>query len=187
MYAAPNSVEMFTVGPNPMGEIEEEGAERDNANLRLIANRTIAGDMTPAVHQKLMTIAAAERSKWAPLLPGSPIAAPVSGESWVNLGPTDAFFEYNGTLYPQVDSGRPTAVAVDPRDANVVYLATSGGGVWKTYDFETKAPNPTWHPITENLGNLAIGSIAIDATHPDKIIIGTGDAFDVQEIGRAHV
>jgi len=103
----------------------------------------------------------------------------VPGLTWVNVGPTDAAYEYNGSAYSDVDSGRPTALLVDPRDPNVVYDAVSGGGVWKTYDFVTAAPTPTWIPIGDTLSNLAIGAMALDPKAPDTLYIGTGDSFDV--------
>ncbi len=141
----------------------------------------------PSIITERLRIAAQESTKWAAQIPrgaaagysafptASPLS-PVSGNTWVPLGPTDAISEWNGVSFNQVDSGRSTGIAVDPRDANVVYLATAGGGVWKTWDFITSAPNPTWHPITENLGNLGIGAMAIDPTNPDTLYIGLGDA-----------
>lgn len=101
----------------------------------------------------------------------------VPATSWVSLGPTDAPKQFNYYTIDSVDSGRPTAIVVDPRDANVVYLATSGGGVWKTYNF--LAPGgPTWNPATDNLPNLAVGTLAMDAAHPDTLYLGSGDFID---------
>ena len=59
----------------------------------------------------------------------------VPSTTWVNLGPTDAPQEFNYFTIASVDSGRPNNIVVDPRDANVVYMAVSGGGVWKTFNF----------------------------------------------------
>ena len=59
----------------------------------------------------------------------------VPATTWVSLGPTDAPQEINYYKIDAVDSGRPNNIVVDPRDANVVYIAASGGGVWKTFDF----------------------------------------------------
>src|SRR5690242_8820733 len=39
--------------------------------------------------------------------------ASVPSTTWVNLGPTDAFSEYNDANIAGVDSGRPNAIAVD--------------------------------------------------------------------------
>jgi hypothetical protein len=101
----------------------------------------------------------------------------VPATSWVSLGPTDAPKEFNYFTIDGVDSGRPTAIVVDPRDANVVYVATSGGGVWKTYNF-LATTGPTWIPTTDTLPNLAVGSLAIDAAHPDTLYLGSGDFID---------
>src|SRR5437867_3827453 len=72
------------------------------------------------------------------------LAPAVSGTEWVSLGPTDAPKEYNYFEIASVDSGRPNNIVVDPRDPNVVYVAVSGGGVWKTYDFLSAVPS--WSP-----------------------------------------
>src|SRR5207302_3552630 len=50
----------------------------------------------------------------------------VPATTWVNLGPTDAPQETNYHRIAGVDSGRPNAIVVDPRDATVVYVAASG-------------------------------------------------------------
>lgn len=124
-----------------------------------------------------LRIAQKEAERWAELLPSSsyfPLAA--RGESWVNVGPADMYRPAGSTA---LDSGRVTGIAVDPRDANIVYVATSGGGVWKTWSFESAAPNPIWHPITENLPNLAIGAIDLARSDPDTAYVGLGDPFDV--------
>jgi hypothetical protein len=104
--------------------------------------------------------------------------AAVAGTSWVSLGPTDALQEFNGSSIAGVDSGRPSGIIVDPRDPNIVYVATSGGGVWKTFNFLT-AINPTWQPLTDTQPNIAIGAMAMDPAAPNTIYIGMGDAFDL--------
>src|SRR5205823_8304965 len=77
---------------------------------------------------------------------GAPgLLAAFSAQSWVNLGPTDAAFEWNGSQYPAVDSGRVSGISVNPTDATEVIIGTSGGGLWKTNNFG--AANPTWTPI----------------------------------------
>jgi photosystem II stability/assembly factor-like uncharacterized protein len=101
----------------------------------------------------------------------------VPATAWVSLGPTDAPQEFNFFKIDSVDSGRPNAIVVDPRDPNVVYIATSGGGVWKTYNFNASA-GPTWIPTTDTLANLAVGALAIDADHPDTLYLGNGDFID---------
>jgi hypothetical protein len=106
------------------------------------------------------------------------LAPSVPGQTWVPLGPTDAIHQYNAVLYNGVDSGRPSAILVDPRDSNIVYVAVSGGGVWKTFDFLSPT-GPTWMPLTDTQPNMAVGSLAMDPANPDKLYLASGDAFDV--------
>lgn len=108
-----------------------------------------------------------------------PQASASAGLTWVNSGPTDAAYEFNFSGIYGVDSGRPTAIVVDPTDPNIVYDAVSGGGVWKTYNFVTGYPTPTWIPIGDTLPNLAVGALAIDPSAPETLYLGTGDSFDV--------
>jgi len=104
-------------------------------------------------------------------------AASVPSTTWVNLGPTDARQEFNGVPIDGVDSGRPNQILVDPRDPNVVYMAVSGGGLWKAYDFLSDT-GPTWNPATDTQPNLAIGALAFDDTNPDVLYLGAGDFID---------
>ncbi len=101
----------------------------------------------------------------------------VPATSWVSMGPTDAPQEVNYFEIASVDSGRPNNIVVDPRDGNVVYMAVSGGGVWKSFDFLSGA-TPTWAPTMDIEPNLAIGALALDPDHPDTLYVGTGDFVD---------
>src|SRR2546423_947425 len=64
--------------------------------------------------------------------------------------------------------------------ANAAPTSPAGGGVWKTWDFVSAAPNPTWHPITEGIGPLAVGALALDPNAPDTLYLGTGDPWDTK-------
>jgi photosystem II stability/assembly factor-like uncharacterized protein len=104
-------------------------------------------------------------------------AISVPSTTWVSLGPTDATREFNGVDIDSVDSGRPNQILVDPRDPNVVYMAVSGGGLWKAFDF-LSAGGPTWNPATDTQPNLAIGALAFDDTNADVLYLGAGDFID---------
>jgi hypothetical protein len=182
-------------------EEEDEGFPEDPRSddplRRMIMERTLWGPQTPEATQHLAKVAYAESRKWASPLhqrnarTSAPqgFAAPNSGPvmntlgpastapSWANLGPTNAAFEWNGGNEPgAVDSGRPNSIAVNPTNPQIVYLATSGGGVWKSYDFTSGSA--TWVPITETIGNLAIGAMDLDPNNPDTLYVGTGDFVD---------
>jgi len=84
--------------------------------------------------------------------------------AWQLLGPAIL----NG--FWGVNSGRVTAIAVDPTNFNIVYLGAAQGGVWKTTD-----GGSTWTPLTDSQASLATGSIAIDPQNHLTVYVGTGE------------
>ena len=100
-------------------------------------------------------------------------APTVPGATWVSLGPTEGT-EQMTEKTPQVISGRINDIAVDPRDPSVVYIASSGGGVWKTFDLMAPA-GATWLPLSDTQPSLAAGALALDPDHPDTLYVGYGD------------
>jgi IPT/TIG domain-containing protein len=95
---------------------------------------------------------------------------------WHLMGPQPVNVPFVGTNggFPTV-SGRVTAIAVDPTNANIVYVGGAAGGVWKTTDGGT-----TWTSLTDSQPSLAVGSITIDPNSctpaPCKTIyVGTGE------------
>src|SRR5262245_42657752 len=96
---------------------------------------------------------ARERRRAASTLPKAALA----GE-WTQAGPINI-------------GGRSTSIAVDPRNADRIWIGAAGGGVWRSTDagrhwalkWSTKAP-------------LQIGALAVDPTHPDTLYCGTGEA-----------
>jgi photosystem II stability/assembly factor-like uncharacterized protein len=89
--------------------------------------------------------------------------------TWVPIGPAPI----NGSQVPGrgASTGRTTGLAADPTNANVIYLAASNGGVWKTTDGGT-----TWTPLTDDQPNLVMGAIAVAPSSPNVIYAGTGQA-----------
>ncbi len=87
-----------------------------------------------------------------------------SGPVWTAIGPqpVDGF--------GLVNSGRVTAVAVDPTNNQIVYAGAADGGIWKTTN-----GGSTWTPLTDQLASLATGSIAIDPENHLTIYVGTGE------------
>ncbi|AKJ04889.1 hypothetical protein ATI61_10143 [Archangium gephyra] len=168
-------------------EEENEEGEKDDAALRRLANQAEIGPRSPEYQQELLKIAAAEARKWngpgatTPMrLDGDASAispTPAGNATWTNLGPATARSSYNGTYYKSIDSGRITKIRVKPGDAKTVYISTAGGGVWKATDF---GQYPTWQPITDQLGTLAVGAMDLDPTDGKTIWIGLGDPFDQQ-------
>jgi len=84
--------------------------------------------------------------------------------TWTSLGPSGI---PDGT---DTDSGRATSVVFDPANANILYLGTASGGVWKTSD-----GGLTWAPIFDGNASIAIGCLAMDPNNSSVLYAGTGE------------
>lgn len=103
-----------------------------------------------------------------------PDGAPVpSSGTWTELGPSPQ----NDMGFVRV-SGRVTALAVDLTNdptGNTVYAGTAYGGVWLSTN--GLSASPTWTPISDATGSLAVGALALDSsTNPATVYVGTGEA-----------
>ena len=143
-----------SVGNRAHGKL---GMDKDSRHRGPSTHRASAAEL--AVRDR---VARAEAAKIAARKQPSAVSVPADG--WVSLGPTDALAEFNGVPIAGVDSGRPNQILVDPRDANTVYMAVSGGGLWKTFDFGSDTPH--WNPVSDVLPNLAIGAFAHGSGEP---------------------
>ena len=71
-------------------------------------------------------------------------------------------------------SGRPTSIAFDPINGNqIFYLATSGGGLWKTTNAGTN-----WVSLSDSWSSYAMGGVAVDWSDRNTIYAATGDLYD---------
>lgn len=84
--------------------------------------------------------------------------------NWTELGPNNV-------------GGRSRCVLIDANDAlgKTVWAGSVGGGLWKTTDIT--AATPSWTPVDDMLGNLAITCIAQDPSNPNIIYFGTGEGY----------
>jgi hypothetical protein len=87
----------------------------------------------------------------------------VSG-SWSQVGPTTVNTSNEGI-------GRVNRLEFHPTDANTLYAATAGGGLWKTSN-----GGNSWQPLTDGLPNLNVSDVAVNPSNPNIIYILTGDA-----------
>jgi photosystem II stability/assembly factor-like uncharacterized protein len=153
----------------------------DRADLRQKAEEEYYGGRWSAEYQRfVMGVAARERDRHEDLRYGRvEMSAIVQGNSWTNLGPTTASFIKNGTVTLNVvDSGRLRNIVVHPSNASMIYVATSGGGVWKTVNGGT-----SWTALTDSLGALSTGALVMDPSAPDTLYLGLGDPFDGTGLG----
>ena len=76
---------------------------------------------------------------------------------WRNLGPANM-------------GGRVTDLEIHSEQPTVWYVATAGGGLWKTSNSGT-----TWTPQFQNAPTVSIGDVAVAPSNSDIVWIGTGE------------
>src|SRR5438132_661844 len=104
---------------------------------------------------------------------------PPVGPAWAALGPTPIPngqtipADANGISLTQAPvSGRLTAVAIDPADANTAYVGAAQGGV-----YQTRNGGLTWTPLMDSAITLAVGSLQLDPTDAtgNTLVVGSGE------------
>lgn len=98
-----------------------------------------------------------------------PLQAAEAMSAWENIGPAPMLNSMMGQQPVNV-SGRVRALAIDPRNSNVVYLGAALGGVWKTTN-----GGDSWQPLTDGQPSLAAAAITLDPNNPDVVYVGTGE------------
>jgi hypothetical protein len=93
---------------------------------------------------------------------------PLSTSAWTAIGPAPIV---DGAPFGDQASGRITGIAADPTNANVIYVASAGGGVWKTTNGGT-----SWTPLTDGQVTDTMGAIAVAKTNANVVYAGTGEA-----------
>ncbi len=74
-------------------------------------------------------------------------------------------------LGPARAGGRVTAVAGIPGKPNIYYVGSAGGGIFKTTD-----GGATWKAIFTHEATSSIGALAVSASNPQVVWVGTGEA-----------
>ena len=94
----------------------------------------------------------------------------VAVPTWTPLGPAPIPNGQTKSVEPVKVSGRVTAIAVDPVDANTLYVGTAQGGLYRTQNGGTN-----WTALMDSALSLAIGAITIDPSNHDIVFVGTGE------------
>jgi hypothetical protein len=149
--------------------VQEHARERPGEDEDKREHRHVDRPTTAEARMKIAELAAVETRRER--------ARPAAQPAWTSLGPRGGSTIDNSGLLSTAESGLVNGLRVDPRDPNVVFIATSGGGIWRTSDIT--AATPDWRSITDQLGNLGIGGFDIDPQHPDTIVIGLGEPYYV--------
>ncbi|MFZ1755164.1 MAG: hypothetical protein WAU10_15545 [Caldilineaceae bacterium] len=93
---------------------------------------------------------------------------------WQSIGPAPLLEEFqNNSDAGEVRttaSGRLTGIVFDPSNANTIYVATAGGGVWKSTN-----KGVSFVSITSTRPEFAFSSVAVDPANSNIVYAGTGD------------
>ena len=71
---------------------------------------------------------------------------------------------------PALPGGRTANVAGSVKDPNLYYVASAGGGVWKTTD-----GGETWNAVFDKEAVASIGDVVIDPTDDETVWVATGE------------
>ncbi len=77
---------------------------------------------------------------------------------WRNIGPANMM-------------GRVTDIEGVPGNANIVYVGTASGGIWKTMN-----GGVTWIPVFDDQSIASIGDLALEPGNPDVVYAGSGES-----------
>ena len=98
-------------------------------------------------------------------------SAMLSEGSWTEIGPIRVTGGQTGGPDRGDVSGRVNAIALHPTDPDIAYVCGAQGGLWKTTD-----AGASWTAMTDQFPSLATGAVAVAASSPDVVYLGTGEA-----------
>ncbi len=103
----------------------------------------------------------------------------VSNTTWESIGPFGSRVVSGsqgalGVLGSYV-AGRVNGVAYDPKNANIIYAATAGGGLWRYNAASTLSAAPTypWRPLGDKFPSLACNCVTVSPFNSNVVFAGT--------------
>jgi hypothetical protein len=96
--------------------------------------------------------------------------------TWLPSGPTTTTGgQVSGLAGTYTDPvvGAVVEIAPHPTDANILFAAGVGGGVWRTTNAQDT--DPTYTPLTDNLPSLSASVMELNPQNPNQLLVGLGD------------
>ena len=101
-----------------------------------------------------------------------------TGASWTAQGPAPLLNgQTEGIAGPapagaNACAGAIHSVVTHPTNANIIYVGSINGGVWKTTN--GTAANPTWVPLTDDFDSLSTSALDMDPSNTNRLVAGFG-------------
>jgi len=151
------------------------------ASVDGVANWTRLGNsgLWGGFYRRLYTAPGDEKVLFTVAHPGGVARSDDGGYTWLPFGEG----------LPQDESGEIYALslAIDPTDANVIYLGT-GGWVGQGYGvFKSTDGGETWSPANRGMLDYRISALAVDPTNPQTVYAGgdSGELFKSTDGGQS--
>ena len=87
------------------------------------------------------------------------------------LSDTTPLFSFEN-IGPSNFGGRIRAFVIKPDDDNYLLAGSVSGGIFKSTDAAA-----SWHPVTDFLPSIAIGSMVVDPDNTNRVYVGTGEGY----------
>ncbi len=102
------------------------------------------------------------------------VTSDFAGGAWRSLGPSPTQGAQVSVPPDNEVTGAIQSIAAHPTNADILYIGSVNGGIWKTTN--ATAARPAWTPLTDHLPSQSIGAIALDPLDPtlQTLVAGTG-------------
>ncbi|MEQ1824046.1 MAG: hypothetical protein ABL949_16170 [Fimbriimonadaceae bacterium] len=97
---------------------------------------------------------------------------PLSPTGWISVGPEQFTVPYRQYYGNTKLGGRKNAIAVAPTNTNIAYVASAGGGIWRSHDNQV-----SYQQCSDKWPFMHTTSVAIDPTDANTVYAGTGDYY----------